>query len=69
VTRSSGAPRWRHPHPRSSTISRLADNFATEPERARKGPAGSSADAMRLIAERCAERERAVHALIAALRG
>jgi hypothetical protein len=49
-------------------LAKLADNFATAPERARKGPAGSSADAMKLIAERCAARERAVHALIAALR-
>jgi hypothetical protein len=45
----------------------LADNFATAPERARRGPAGSSAQAMKLIEERSAARADAVRALIAAL--
>ncbi len=46
----------------------LADNFATAPERAKRGPAGSSAQAMKLIEERGAARAEAVRALIAALR-
>jgi hypothetical protein len=50
-------------------LEKLADNFATAPERARKGPAGQSAQAMQLIEQRAAARADAVRALIAALRG
>ena len=46
----------------------LADHFATTPERAKRGPAGESAQAMKLIEERSASRAEAVRALIAALR-
>jgi hypothetical protein len=46
----------------------LADNFATAPTRAKRGPAGSNAQAMKLIEERSAARADAVRALIAALR-
>ena len=46
----------------------LADNFASAPERARRGPAGRSAQAMALIEQRSAARADAVRALIAALR-
>ena len=49
-------------------LEKLADNFATAPERARKGPAGQSAQAMQLIEQRSAARADAVRALIAALR-
>jgi hypothetical protein len=47
----------------------LAEYFATAPERARKGPAGQSAQIMQLIEQRAASRADAVRALIAALRG
>jgi hypothetical protein len=48
-------------------LAQLADHFRTAPERAKRGPAGSSDEAMRVIAARAAAREAAVRALIDAL--
>ncbi|HTJ46892.1 MAG TPA: hypothetical protein VL463_32535 [Kofleriaceae bacterium] len=44
-------------------LDKLAENFRTAPERAARGPAGSSPTAMRVIEERAAARARAVVAL------
>ncbi len=49
-------------------LARLADHFRTAPERARRGPAGRSTEAMQVIQARADAREGAVRALIASLR-
>jgi len=49
-------------------LEQLADHFRTAPERAKRGPAGRSDEAMAIISARAASREAAVRALIAALR-
>lgn len=47
----------------AADLDRLADNFRTAPQRATRGPAGSSPDAMRMIEARSHAREQAVRAL------
>ena len=49
-------------------LERLFDHFVTTPDRARRGPAGNSATAMRIIEARSTARADAVRALITALR-